>query len=105
MAIMDRRILGYTNQFPAAPSGSVGGDGNATDIQNNVSGYMLKATGDPTTIAGVEDVIYDGSTLLVAGDMYVKSSKKFYLDGTDSAGGSKKYRIGIVGGILKVEEQ
>ena len=105
MAIMDRRILGYVNQFPAAPSGSTGGGGGSITIQNNESGFMLKATGGSSTIAGVEEISYDGSTFAIESDVYVKSSKKFYIDGTDSSGAGTKYRIGIEGGILKVEEQ
>jgi len=98
MPILDVRILGPLSQFPVSTSG---GGGDLT-INNNTSGYMLKATGGASTISGVGEIKFDGSNLEITTDLYVKSSgNNLFLDGTNDEGSSTKYRIEIVGGMLR----
>ena len=98
MPIIAKRILGPVSQFPVE---AAQGGGSLT-IQNNVSGRLLRATGGASTISGVTGLAYDGDEFDVSMDLYIQGSgNNLFLDGTDETGSSTKYRIEIVGGLLK----
>ena len=98
MSIIAKRILGPVSQFPVA----VAQGGGSITIQNNVSGRLLRSTGASDTISGVTGLSYDGDEFDVSMDLYIQGSgNNLFIDGTDAAGSSTKYRIEIVGGLLK----
>jgi hypothetical protein len=98
MAIIAKRILGPLNQFPVE---AAQGGGSLT-IQNNVSGRLLRATGGASTISGVTGLSFDGDEFDVSMDLYVQGSgNNLFIDGTNDSGTSTKFRIEIVGGVLK----
>jgi hypothetical protein len=102
-----RRILGPINIEMGGdpnPSGSSGGGGGSIEIENNISGYMLKSVGDSSKISGVESLQFDGTDVKAQTDLYVTGSgHNLILQGSDAAGNlNVMYRIEISGGLFRV---
>ena len=103
MGILDRRILGLTTQFPVSGSSSSGGGG--ITITNNVSGYILKATGVANPVEGIPNLRWDSTNtaLSASGDVYISGSSNYlYLHGIDDTGATVRFKVDIAGNILKV---
>tara|TARA_Y100000004_G_scaffold159877_1_gene187001 strand:+ start:88 stop:420 length:333 start_codon:yes stop_codon:yes gene_type:complete len=100
-----RRTLGPINTEMGGdpnPSGSAGGGGSTT-IENNVDGYMIKATGQSDKISGVEEFQFDGAALKAQADLQVSGSgNNLFIQGSDSEGNlNRMFRIEVSGGIFK----
>lgn len=96
------RNLGYV-KFQR-PSVSSDGGGSLT-ITNNVSGYILKATGVPNRIEGIPQLQWDSTktALTASGDIYVSGSANYlYLNGTNAAGHAIKFKVAVDGSILRI---
>lgn len=101
MSILDRRLLGPINQFPV----SSGGSGGSVTINNNVDGYMLRATGLANTIEGVPQLKWDSTNtaLSASSDVYISGSNNYlYLHGTDHTGQTIRFKIEVSGSVFKV---
>tara|TARA_R100000005_G_C4825740_1_gene104694 strand:- start:222 stop:545 length:324 start_codon:yes stop_codon:yes gene_type:complete len=101
MSILDRRLLGPLNQFPV----SGGGAGSLT-IDNNVDGYILKATGDPNKIEGIPQLKWDSTntTLSASSDVYISGSNNYlYLHGSDADGNTVRFKVQVSGSILRLD--
>ena len=107
-----REMGGDTTQTGSAGGGGGGGGGSLT-ITNNVSGYMLKATGDPNRIEGISQLQYDSTrtTLTASAGIYITGSSSglgdnyLYLHGTDNLGRPTQFKMMISGGMLRVAKQ
>ena len=102
MAILDRRILGQTTQFPVAGSQE---PTPGVTITNNVAGYLLQATGENDRIEGIPSLQWDATNtvLSASSDLYVTGSANYlYLHGTNAAGKTVRFQVGVEGSILKV---
>ena len=96
--------MGAINQFPVASSGGSGG--SRLTISNNSDGRLIKANGSVSSVTALSQLSFDGSEFDVATDLYIQgSTNNLFLDGTDGAGDSQKFKISIVGGNLLVEPQ
>jgi hypothetical protein len=97
-----RRNLGYVKfQRPAQDSGG----GGSLTINNNVDGYILKATGNPTTIEGIPQLQWNSTqtALTASGDIYVSGSTNYlYLNGTNAEGHTIKFKVAVDGSILRI---
>ena len=97
-----RRDLGYVKFQRPAENSSGGG---SLTINNNVSGYLLKATGISNTIEGVPQLQWDSArtALTASGDIYVSGSANYlYLNGTNAAGHTIKFKVAVDGSILRI---
>jgi hypothetical protein len=92
---------------------SMGGDpdptsgGSGITINNNIDGYILKATGQANTVQGIPQLIWDSNNtaLSASGDVYVSGSNNYlYLHGTDSDGQIVRFKVEVEGSILKIAE-
>jgi hypothetical protein len=96
------RDLGYVKfQRPAVSSDG----GGSLTITNNVSGYILKATGVPNRIEGIPQLQWDSTktALTASGDIYVSGSANYlYLNGTNAAGHTIKFKVAVDGSILRI---
>tara|TARA_R110000822_G_scaffold27282_2_gene81577 strand:+ start:1867 stop:2205 length:339 start_codon:yes stop_codon:yes gene_type:complete len=103
-----RRMLGpISTQMggDSDPTGSGGGGGGSVTINNNVDGYMLKATGLANTVEGVPQLQWDSSTttLSASANIYVSgSSNYYYLHGVDADGNNVKFKVAVQGSILQI---
>ena len=100
-----RRILGPINVEMGGdpnPSGSSGG-GSGVTINNNVDGYLVKATGVANTLTGLSDLTYATDALKVQADLQVSgSTNNLIIQGSDGSGNENVlYRIEVSGGIFK----
>ena len=93
----NRRILGPINQFPV--SGSVVSGGGIT-INGNTDGNILKATGDGSTITGLDTFTINSSNV-VSGSGQIKA-QSFAFEGTNASGISVLYKLEIRGGMLSL---
>ena len=100
-----RRLLGPINvEMGGDPNpSSSAGTGGSLEIENNISGYMLKSVGDANKISGIEALQFDGFDLTSKADFYVSGSgHNLVLQGSDSLGNlNVLYKIEISGGIFK----
>lgn len=107
--IIDRRLIGAINQFNVSGSENVagGGGGSTITINNNVDGYMLKATGVPGTIEGVPTFVSSSTGLtLSSGTMYISGSGNYLnLHGSNATGEQVRFQVEISGGLLKIVDQ
>ena len=91
-----RRILGPINVEMGGdpnPSGSSGG-GSGVTINNNVDGYLVKATGVANTLTGLSALTYASDALKVQANLIIQ--------GSDGSGNENVlYRIEVSGGIFK----
>tara|TARA_Y100001937_G_scaffold122833_1_gene184666 strand:+ start:510 stop:833 length:324 start_codon:yes stop_codon:yes gene_type:complete len=98
------RNLGYVKfQRPAENSDS----GGSLTITNNVSGYILKATGVPNRIEGIPQLQWDSTktALTASGDIYVSGSTNYlYLNGTNAEGHTIKFKVAVEGSMLRILE-
>jgi hypothetical protein len=92
---------------------SMGGDpdpssgGSGITINNNIDGYILKATGQANTVQGIPQLTWDSTNtaLSASGDVYVSGSNNYlYLHGTDSDGQVVRFKVEVQGSILKIAE-
>ena len=103
MSILNsRRILGPLNQFPVSGSAGAGGGGGGSgvSINNNVDGYILKATGDSNTVSGVEQFrVASNGTVSGSGQIQAQS---FAFEGTNNDGVKVLYKLQVQGGMLSL---
>ena len=115
-----QRVLGpVSSQAGGESIPSSGGGGGSVTINNNVDGYLVKATGVSNTLTGLSALTYDGSTFtsnatnMIANgtsftantDLYVSgSSNNLFINGTNEGGIRRKFRIDISAGILQIIE-
>lgn len=103
-----RRMLGpISNQMGGNPEGETGGGGSLT-INNNVNGYILKATGVANTVEGIPQLQWDSTNtaLSASSDIYVSGSNNYlYLHGTNAAGQTVRFQVAVDGHILKIVDE
>ena len=77
--IIDRRILGPINTEMGGNSDPSSGGGGSLTIQNNVDGYILKATGQANTVKGIPELKWNDAqaALTGSGDIYVSGSNNY----------------------------
>ena len=106
--VIDRRILGPINtEMGGDPDPSSGGGGGSLTIQNNVDGYILKATGQANTVKGIPELRWnDAQTALTgSGDIYVSGSNNYlYLHGSNATGETVRFKVQITGSMLRILE-
>ena len=106
MSVLDKRLLGPINkEMGGDPEGGSGG-GSGVTITNNVSGYLLRATGDANKIAGVPQLQWDSArtALSASADMYISGSNNYlYLHGTTADGNTVRFKIKIDGSLMRVQ--
>jgi len=117
MAIFSRRILGpITTEMGGNISGSAGGGGGGSGggltINNNVDGYILKATGLANTVEGIPQFRYDSTTTTISSsaNVYLTGSSYeagpyLFIQGTDADGNLTKIKLHVTGGMLKVIDE
>jgi hypothetical protein len=96
----NRRILGPINQFPVSGSVVSGGGGGGITINGNTDGNILKATGDGSTITGLDTFTINSSNV-VSGSGQIKA-QSFAFEGTNASGISVLYKLEIRGGMLSL---
>lgn len=108
--IIDRRTLGPINTEMGGnsdPSGGGGGGGGSLTIQNNVDGYILKATGQANTVKGIPQLRWNETqaALTGSGDLYVSGSNNYlYLHGSNASGQTVRFKVEVSGSMLKILE-
>jgi len=104
--VLPRRMVGPINKSMGGdPDPSSGGSG--ITINNNIDGYILKATGQANTVQGIPQLTWDSTNtaLSASGDVYVSGSNNYlYLHGTDSDGQVVRFKVEVQGSILKIAE-
>ena len=86
------------------PSGSAGGGGGGSlTITNNVSGNLLQATGDPNLIAGTNQLTWNNTypvpALSASSNVFIAGENaNLYIQGTDSDGTPKMYKLAVIDG-------
>ena len=121
MAIFSRRILGpiatqmggnISGSTTQGGSGGGGGGGGSVTINNNVAGYILKATGIANTIEGIPEFRYDSGTTTISSsaNIYLTGSSYeagpyLFIQGTDAEGNLTKIKLHVTGGMLKVIDE
>ena len=114
---LPRRMLGSIkfemggDPLLSSSAGGGGGVGTLT-IDNNIDGYILRATGEADRIAGLSQLQYDSNraTLTASAGIYISGSNDpgdnyLYLHGTDSTGAKRQFKIEISGSLFKVVAQ
>lgn len=100
-----RRLLGPINvEMGGNPNPSEGGGGGGSvTINNNIDGYLVKATGVANTLTGLSALNYESNALTVQADLQVSgSSNNLIIQGSDMEGNENVlYRIEVSGGIFK----
>ena len=93
---------------------SMGGDpdpssgGSSLTINNNVDGYILKATGQANTVEGISQLRWDATNtaLSASSDVYVSGSNNYlYLHGTNSDGQTVRFQVAVSGGLLQIVDE
>ena len=91
------------------PSSGGGGGGSGITIQNNVDGYVLKATGQDNIIEGMPQFVSSSTGLTASTDLYVSASSvaglaaaQLFIHGTDANGNGSKMKIIVENGFLKI---
>jgi len=92
------------------PSSGGGGGGSGITIQNNVDGYVLKATGQDNIIEGMPQFVSSSTGLTASTDFYVSGSSYadgpyLAIQGTDADGNLSKIKLHVSGGFLKVIDE
>ncbi len=101
-----RRMLGPIKTQMGGDSednGSGGGGGSDITITNNVSGNILQATGDSKTIAGTSQLTWNNTysvpALSASSNVFIAGANaNLYIQGTDSDGSSKMYKLAVIDG-------
>ena len=109
MPVLDRRLLGpIRNSMGGNISGSAGGGGGSgITINNNVDGYILKATGVANTISGIPQLQWNtaNTALSASADIYVSGSSNYlYLHGSNANGETVRFRVKVSGSMLQVAQ-
>ena len=83
--------------------GSGSGGGGSLTITNNVSGNILQATGDANIIAGTNQLTWNNTypvpALSASSNVFIAGSNaNLYIQGTDSDGASKMYKLAVING-------
>ena len=103
-----RRMLGpINNQMGGNPEGETGGGGGSLTINNNVDGYILKATGVSNTVEGIPQLRWNSTdtALSASADVYVSGSNNYlYLHGTNAAGQTVRFKVNVDGQIFRIIE-
>ena len=93
---------------------SMGGDpdpsggGSRLTINNNVDGYILKATGQANTVEGIPQLRWDATNtaLSASSDVYISGSNNYlYLHGTDATGQTVRFQVAVSGGLLQIIDE
>ena len=104
-----RRMLGpINNEMGGNPEGGGGGGGGSLTINNNVDGYILKATGVANTVEGIPQLQWDSTNtaLSASSDIYVSGSNNYlYLHGTNAGGQTVRFRVAVDGHVLKIVDE
>jgi hypothetical protein len=92
------------------PSSGGGGTTGGITIQNNVDGYVLKATGQDNIIEGMPQFVSSSTGLTASTDFYVSGSSYadgpyLAIQGTDADGNLSKIKLHVSGGFLKVIDE
>jgi len=90
--------------------GSVGagsGGGSGITINNNIDGYILKATGDSSVIEGMPQFVSSSTGISASVDVYLTGSNtsnfpNLFIQGTDADGNISKMKIVVENGFLKM---
>ena len=102
--VLPRRMVGPINK-------SMGGDpdpssgGSSITIDNNVDGYILKATGQANKVEGIPQLVWDNANtaLSASSDVYISGSNNYlYLHGTNAAGQTVRFQVEMSGSTLKI---
>ncbi len=96
----NRRILGPINQFPVSGSAASGGGGGGITINGNTDGNILKATGDGSTITGLDTFTINSSNV-VSGSGQIQA-QSFAFEGTNHDGTKVLYSLRVVDGLLSL---
>lgn len=102
--VLPNRMLGPINKEMGGNSDPSGGGGSLT-INNNVDGYILKATGTPNTVEGIPQLKWDNSNtaLSASGDLYISGSNNYlYLHGTNENGETVRFQVAVSGSLLRI---
>ena len=89
-------------------SGGGGGGGSGITINNNVAGYILKATGDASVIEGMPQFVSSSTGISSSVDFYISGSNSpssapnLFIQGTDANGNISKMKIVVENGFLKM---
>jgi len=97
------------NKLGPSSGGGGAGSGGIT-IQNNVDGYILKATGQDNIIEGMPQFVSSSTGLTASVDLYVSSSlsadgsapAQLFIQGSDPNGNGSKMKIIVENGFLKM---
>ena len=86
--------------------GSAAG-GSGLTINNNVNGYILKATGDSSIIEGMPQFVSSSTGISASVDVYLTGSNtstfpNLFIQGTDANGNISKMKIVVENGFLKM---
>ena len=86
--------------------GSAAG-GSGLTINNNVNGYILKATGDSSVIEGMPQFVSSSTGISASVDVYLTGSNtstfpNLFIQGTDADGNISKMKIVVENGFLKM---
>ncbi len=108
MGVLDKRLLGpIKNEMGGDPQGgSGGGGGSSLTIQNNVDGYVLRATGQANTVKGIPELRWNEAQTALTGsaDMYISGSNNYlYLHGSDADGNTVRFKVKIDGSLMRVQ--
>jgi DNA-binding response OmpR family regulator len=81
------------------------GSASTLTISNNVTGYLLKATGETGRIEGIPNLVWDNANTVLSSsaDIYISgSNNNLYLHGTNNLGETVRFKVSINGGIIKI---
>jgi len=88
--------------------GGGGGGGSGITINNNVAGYILKATGDSSVIEGMPQFVSSSTGLTASVDFYISGSSppsagpNLFIQGSDAEGNISKMKVVVENGFLKI---
>ena len=102
--VLPNRMLGPINKSMGGNSDPTGG-GSSITIDNNVDGYILKATGQANKIEGIPQLKWDSANtaLSASSDVYISGSNNYlYLHGTNHLGQTVRFKVQVSGGMLNV---
>jgi len=110
-AKIPRRMLGPISREMGGSQTPYSGSGDPASgitIDNNVDGYILKATGVANTIEGIPQLKWDSShgILSASTDVYITGSSNYlYLHGVNASGATVRFKVQIDGSVLVLAEE
>ena len=103
--VLPNRMVGPINKSMGGDPNPSSGGGSSLTINNNVDGYILKATGQANTVEGIPQLRWDATNtaLSASSDLYITGSNNYlYLHGANPEGETVRFKVEISGGILKL---